>query len=424
MASVLIISKHGDGVPLALRLAMEGHIVKMNILESAAKSSLEGCHNPSKVADPRKLLDQYDLVLNDMAGRGALCDELASKGKLVLGGGTFNDKLELDREYGEKVARSLTKARVPESKSFNRVNDLVKWLSESGAPQVVKPLGNKPTSLTLVSSDKQNRAVRSIVMAHATEVVPCLVQERVDGIEVSTEGWFDGTRWVRPFNHTIEKKRFMEGDKGCNTGCMGNVVWPTDGDKLTATVLEPLEPLLKKVGYIGPLDANTIATKEAVYWLEWTPRFGYEAIQAWAELLQMSLFDYLYSVATRRTDQVNVFKELAIAVRLSIPPYPAAGEEVSFKHTAGYKVIDLPDEAKRHVWLADVKFVDGVPVLAGVDGVIGCVTARGQTVRECERRAYRTIKNIVIHEDVQYRNDIGSGVEDKRKQLMEWGWIN
>src|SRR5581483_10364453 len=59
-----------------------------------------------------------------------------------------------------------------------------------------------------------------------------IVQRRVKGIEVSTEGWWNGKAWIN-FNHTFEEKRFMAGDLGPNTGCMGNVVVSRGRNKLT-----------------------------------------------------------------------------------------------------------------------------------------------------------------------------------------------
>lgn len=420
MASVLILSKHGDGVPLALRMAEEGHIVKMFIQEAKSKPSLDGYKNPSKVNDPRKMLDQYDLVLSDMAGLGSLCDQLVEKGKLVLGGGSFNDKLELDREYGEKVAKTLTKLKIPKTTSFTEVDKLITYLEAAKTPQVVKPDGNKPPSLTLVSSDFANRTLIGMVREHGKKMMPCIAQDFIKGIEVSTEGWFDGKKWVRPFNHTMEKKRFMEGDVGPNVGCMGNIVWPTNGDRLTADALEPLEQLLTKVNYVGPIDVNCLVTSEEAWFIEFTPRFGYEAIQAWSEIIQSPLFDYLYTIASGQREEVAYHDEFAIGVRMSVHPYPS---EEGVDVWTSIQVLDVPKEAKKHVWPADVKLVGNVPTLAGVDGVVGCVTARGTTVRECQRRAYRTIRNITICNDVQYRRDIGDDVEDNKKTLKGWGWL-
>jgi len=423
MASILILSLHGDGVPLALRLQQEGHIAKMWIKDPKVRPSLEGYKNPSKVNDPRKMLDQYDLVLSDMAKMGPLCDELKDKGKLVLGGGKFNDKLELDREYGQKVCKSLLKVKLPESVTLDTPEECLKYLKDQVDPQVIKPLGNAPVNLTLVSSDPENRTLKSFVKERGKELVPCIIQRQVDGVEISTEGWFNGREWIKPFNHTMEKKRFLEEDKGPNVGCMGNVVWTTEGDKLTELGLIPLTPLLQKVNYVGPLDFNCIVKDQDAYFLEFTPRFGYDAIQALAELLKEPLFDFLYFLASGQPMEVPYYKDqFSIAVRLSILPYPGSEDCSELK---GIQFLQIPDEAKKHIWLSDVmKNKDQEEVCAGVDGVLGAVTARGETVRECKRRAYRTLSNIVIHKDVQFRRDIADDVEEKVKKLKEWGWLN
>jgi len=112
MASVLLMSINGDGIPLALRMANEGHIVKVSIRDKRAKQSLQGFRNPSLVSAP-KMLDQYDLILYDMAGMGQQADQMKQSGRSVIGGGMFNDKLELDRSYGEKVARKLLNVKIP-----------------------------------------------------------------------------------------------------------------------------------------------------------------------------------------------------------------------------------------------------------------------------------------------------------------------
>jgi phosphoribosylamine-glycine ligase len=242
----------------------------------------------------------------------------------------------------------------------------------------------------------------------------------IKGIKINVEGWFNGKVWARPFNYSIENDRLMEGNIGPIAGCMGNVIWPTNGDRLTADTLELLEPLLTKVNYIGPISIKCLITPEDVWFITFTPRFRYDTIQAWSELIQMPLFDYLYTIASGQREEVPYHSEEAISVRMSLHPYPS--EEGANAWTS-IQVLNVPKEAKKHVWLADVKLVDGVPMMAGVDGVVGCVTARGATVREAQRRAYRTIRNITICDDVQYRKDIGDTVDEEKKMLKGWGWL-
>jgi phosphoribosylamine--glycine ligase len=350
-------------------------------------------------------------------------DEFKDRGKLTLGGGSFNDKLELDRDYAIKVASSLLKIEVPESETFNDVSEAHDYLKKAKTRQVIKPMGNRRTDLTLVSKDPSNRTLLTTLESLTSQLLPCVIQEAIEGIEISTEGWFNGEEFIQPYNHTFEKKRFMESDKGCNTGCMGNIVFTTKGDKLTQLALDPLTPLLKKVNFVGPIDVNCIVNQDCAYFLEFTPRFGYDAIQAYSELIKGTLFDYLYKIASGSKLKTDVFEDsFGIAVRLSVPPWPIRKDDVN--QLQGVQVLDVPEKAWNHLWLSDVMLNKEVPSLAGVDGVIGCVTARGSSLRECRRRAYRTVDNILIHGDVQFRQDIGDDVEGKISQLKEWGWLD
>lgn len=418
MASVLIVSKQGDAVPLAIRLSDEGHIVKIHIQDKQAHPSLEGYRNPTRIGN-LKMLEQYDLILYDMAGLGKTADDMKEKGRTVLGGGVFNDNLELDREYGESVAQKLLKAKVPKGPLVKTKKALIDELEKATEPQVIKPLGNKLPGLTLVSEDINNRTLISIARERGDELIPAILQERIDGIEISTEGWFNGSNFVC-FNHTIEHKRFMEGDRGQQTGCMGNVVWSCGEDEIVKRCLLPLQPLLARVEFVGPIDVNIIATKTDLYFLEFTPRFGYDAIQAYSELVKGTLFDFLWNIATEGKEPKH-HSDYAIAVRLSMPPYPNHEEVEKLK---GFQVMSIQSGARRHLFLSDVMLKDGVETLAGVDGVIGCATARGEEIHELRRRVYRTIDRNVIHPDVQYRKDIGAGVDRKVGDLVMWGWLD
>jgi len=59
---------------------------------------------------------------------------------------------------------------------------------------------------------------------------------------------------------------------------------------------------------------------------------------------------------------------------------------------------------------------------AGVAGDVATATARGRSVEECRRRAYRTIDNLIIPQG-QWRTDIGTRVDKDEKQLKMWGWL-
>jgi len=419
MANVLLLSPEGDGIPIAIKMAQEGHAVDIFLKNEKFKYSLQGFRNP-KIILNAPAGDGYDLIIADMVGLGELCDKYKKQGKLVLGGGVFNDKLELDRAYGAKVITSLTKAKEGEVVKITSKNDLMTLLKKSSTAKVIKPLNNKSVSLTLVSQDETNSSLISMVKAMGDKLIPCIVQDTIQGFEISTEGWFNGERFILPFNHTFERKRLMEGDKGPQTGCAGNVVFASNGDKLTDMLLLPLEPLLKKVKYLGPIDINCIISDKDVYFLEITSRLGYDAIQAFAELLKIPVYDFFFKIATKQGDLVegrDFVNQPSIAIRLSMPPYPLREDVEKWR---GVRVLKMSYGAAKHVWLADVAKEEGIEVMAGVDGVIGCVTARGLGIKECQKRAYRTIENIVINPDVQYRLDIGDQALVDKESFDKW----
>ena len=114
-----------------------------------------------------------------------------------------------------------------------------------------------------------------------------VLQKVVEGVEISTEGWFDGERFVH-FNHTIEDKRLMNSNLGPAIGSQSNTVWiKQDPHGLLVSELGRLVPLLKKAAYIGPIDANCVIseTDRRPYFLEWTCRQGYDALYSLLSLL-------------------------------------------------------------------------------------------------------------------------------------------
>jgi phosphoribosylamine-glycine ligase len=424
MISIMMYSKEGEGYEIAHRLAMEGNNVKIKFESDKCKWLGQGIRNPQRVTDSQN--PDADLCLFSTVGLGRIAESLAKRGKVVLGGHRFADMIELDRGYGAKIAE-LMDVEQPESTECKNAKGVRQTLESVDYPCALKPFGNKSVTLTLLSKTPDNEYLKSVVEA-MPEVFSqgCLVQKVVDGIEISTEGWFNGEDWVLPFNHTIEYKRLGEGDKGAQTGCMGNVIWTTDEDEMIKRMHLKLTGLLRKVGYVGPFDVNTIVTKDKIYFLEFTPRFGYDAIQTYTELLNIPLSEMLYRVATGTISRVPVKKDcIAFGVRLSVSPYPH-GEDASF--LKGVKPIRWIKEAAPHLWLSDVMWTDSGPCLAGVDGQIGCVTAWGVSLDEARRRVYRTVDNIVLTSDVQYRKDVGESaahnVRQQWQQLYEWGYIN
>ncbi len=412
---VLMLSKHGDGLGIAHKLAQEGHNVAVFIQDSAYKRG--GLGIVRRVKSWRPELLAADLVLCDMVGFGAYERTLRRFSAPVMGCSRIADMLELDRSKGHDLLQRLG-IKTPETFTFKRPADAV-VLEASWEPPgyVLKPSGNADTSKTVLVREPSG-------LRWALEQMPdrpLLVQRIVEGVEVSTEGWFNGRDWVLPFNHTFEEKRLMPGGLGPNTGCMGNVVLATQSNELTRQTVERLTPFLRQIGYRGPIDLNAIVNSMGAHVLEITPRFGYDAIEALTEGLREPLGDLLFEVAAGVKHEMDLpTREPMIAVRLSVPPWPHGEPSEA---DAGMPLLGLNSENLKHIALTDAMREGDSYLYAAGDGVVAKVTARGRTVEEARRRAYRTIRNLSI-QDVQYRTDIGSRVNRDWKQLAEWGFVD
>jgi phosphoribosylamine--glycine ligase len=252
------------------------------------------------------------------------------------------------------------------------------------------------------------------------------LQEKVEGIEISTELWFNGKEVVN-VNHTMEEKPFLEGGRGPKAGCMGSVVWiGSENSRLFKEGVGRLIPALKKLDYRGPLDLNTIVSKDKLYGLEFTARFGYDALFVLLEMTKGKINDLFYGIATGVTSKLEFRSKWGIGIDLCVPPYPLACEPDLYK---GVLIQGIVSENAKHLWLYDVHKVGDRYLCAGCGGDVGAVTARGDEVdgyfpvRDAKRRVLRTISNLIVP-DVMWRRDIGDRVSSEYDQLKSWGWLN
>jgi phosphoribosylamine--glycine ligase len=232
------------------------------------------------------------------------------------------------------------------------------------------------------------------------------LQEFVEGVEVSTEGWFDGQTFVDgSLNSTFEEKRFMDGNVGPRVGCAGNVVWFWRDDNALTRMVRSLEKPLRELKYgPGPIDVNTIVNEDGIFFLEFTARFGYDALQAQLELYDAPVGEILYDLAHGELDTFPVSTDLvAIAVRLTIPPYPTDTEAARKDIPIFFRQRDLPHLHFNDVWLKDDQLVT-----AGVGGSIGVASFAARSVDLAREGVYDIIDRVkVASDDLQYRKEIG-----------------
>ena len=381
-----------------LRLLKEGHTVHWFLLKKKYSKILEGIAPKPLFQKPD--FAKYDLVLFDMTGNPKLAEESLSITP-TIGDGDVATELEENRLFGIETMEHCG-ITVPPYEVFDDVNSARKFVEETNKRYVFKPNGDQATSSTYVSESAEDMLdyIDDLVkFVHGEEFI---LQEIVEGIEISTEGWFNGEEFFL-VNGTLEEKKFMEGRKGPNTGCAGNIVWTYgQNPRIFKQGLELLKPFLQESGYRGMVDLNTIVTSSNVYGLEWTPRFGYDAAATLFAVISSDLGEFLYAIATGEAPNVSTKFSYAASTRLSIPPYPSECD--------GYYHEDVPingieEEDVDSIYLYDVKVKDNELVTAGCSGFVAAPIGRGDSPEEAWAAVTAKIKHIKIP-DMQYREDL------------------
>ena len=349
------------------------------------------------------LLKTFGLKVGSPSVFGPVAEKL-SKDHKVIGASVITEELELDRKKGIDLAEKMGFA-IPEMHDFKRPKDGAKFLQDRKDLWVFKPKNNQDIDLTYVEKFPGELKTKILEEYKArTGDIDFILQEKIDGTEVSSEVWIAGG--PIHFNQTIENKRIMDGDLGMAIGSQSNTVWLKKGDGIT------IGPLTKMAGYMkskytGPCDANCIIKGGVPYFLEWSPRFGWDALYCLLTLVKGKITDFFV-----KDFKVDFHEGYAASERLSIPPYPYGSSDLRRMYAKDVSIIGKLKDYPRF-WAQDV-YDDGGLKCAGADGILGVVAARGKNLGEAWGRVYNAINKIKVCSYPQYRKD---GLERARKRI-------
>jgi phosphoribosylamine--glycine ligase len=396
-----LLSEAADGLGLALRLKAEGNSVKMFVRETDGEGRGKGIID--RTEDP-----QWGSVLvADCTGLGLLCDKFMEHGAKVVGGSSLADRLETDRDFANDVMRACG-IQVPESQSFNDWDAATQFIAASEKKLVFKPAGVCSGVVpSYVPSDNEEllESIEHFKALCGAMKPEFTLQEFIEGTALSTEAWFDGDKFIRPFNHTIERKHFMDGDIGPSGGCTGNLVWLCDdSDPIVSQTVLRLERFLRAHQYRGAIDVNAVVNEEGVWGLEFTPRFGYDAFPTFLYSLYVGEFGrLLWQLAHGQgPDEMEVADLFGAGVRLSIPPWPSE----KFHAEEGIPIRGLkPEQLVTDFYPYDVQMQDGKLSTSGGYGIVGVMNANGKSAKESFENAYAKLKKVKVT-DGQFRQDL------------------
>jgi len=369
----------------------------------------------------------------DQSGAGKLADELRNSGCRVVNSGSFMDRLEKDREFGEKIAAKIG-MKLPPSQPFPTIAAAIAFLQtnpkqEAGdggwAWKPNRQLGSNATFVGKTSAE----VIEFLGYAQRTwgDSVSCILQEKIAGVPLSTARWFNGTTWASPVQATLENKKFMNDDKGPATGCSLNLVWFYENDEPRIAkechYTELAAVLMRLRAPAGLYDINAIVDHRGAWFLEWTPRLGIDS-ELTSQRGIRSLSKFIHALATGG-DTLQYFNRshCYMAVRVSVPPYPAEEADVD-KLKAG---LDVPIYGADGLWdkffvMMGVKLTPEGLQTAEPYGFVGVICTRGRSLKRMCDKIYEYLDEQLRIPNLQYRTDAYEAVKKDLLKMASTGW--
>lgn len=329
-----------------------------------------------------------------------VADSLRQANIPVFGPDKAAAKIEGSKAFAKEI---MMAAQVPTagSRYCTTLGQVEMALAEFGAPYVVKADGLAAGKGVIVTDNQ------SAALAHAQESLPVIVEEYLDGPEVSLFAVTDGKIAV-PLLPAQDFKRVADDDLGPNTGGMGAYTplpWAPERltDEIMHQVVNPTISELAQRGtpFVGLLYAGLALTTKGLRVVEFNARFGDPETQAVLSLLDSDLAQLLYAAAT---GQLVDFPDLAwqdasaMVVVVAAEGYP--GSPKTGGRISGLSEVTASGATVLH---AGTKLMAGELVAAG-GRVLGIVT-RGEDLKATRAKAYQALEKL-DYSDGFWRHDI------------------
>lgn len=341
-----------------------------------------------------------------------IADRFRKAGLPIFGPVRAAARIESSKAYAKDL---MARAGVPTAayRVFTDLADAEAHVRDSGAPIVVKASGLAAGKGAVVCQTEEEAlaAVRSMLadLAFGEAGREVVIEECMTGDELSVLGVADGEDVVMLLG-AQDHKRVGEGDVGANTGGMGAyapVSLASDSlyRRIRESVFLPVLGALAQDGapFHGLLYAGLMLTTDGPRVVEFNCRFGDPEAQAVLPLMDSSLLELLYRVATgEKISGVNpVWRDgAAVNTVLASRGYPGPYEKG--------KPIRIPPDLEREdevlVFHAGTKLEGGVLRTDG--GRVLSVTGLGDDLASAAARSRDGAERIEF-EGRFYRRDIG-----------------
>lgn len=241
-----------------------------------------------------------------------------------------------------------------------------------------------------------------------------VIEEFMTGREVSVLSFVDG-KTIRTMTSAQDHKRAMDGDKGLNTGGMGNF---SPSPFYTAEIDDFCQKYIYQATvnamaaegreFKGVIFFGLMLTPKGPRVLEYNARFGDPEAQVVLCRMKNDIMDVVEACIDGTLDKVELEFEdnAAVCVVLASEGYPVSYEK-------GFEITGLEqfdDKDDYYCFHAGSKFDDKGHIVTNGGRVLG-VTAKGATLKEARAKAYEATE-WVSFANKYMRHDIGKAIDE------------
>ena len=409
---------------IAWHVAKEGHKVKYYIKDKSEKNIANGF--VTKANDWGKWIDWADIIVfDDTLGQGKLADKLRKKGKLVIGGTEYTDRLEDDRSFGQEELKKHGVTILP-YQEFTSFDEAIEYVRSNPNRYVIKPCGEVLKSLLFVGEEEDGSDVIRVLTSYShvwqDQIKLFQLQKKViSGIEVAVGAFFNGNEFLEPISVNFEHKKLFPGELGVPTGEMGTSMFWSKPNRIFNATLKKMKAKLREENYVGYIDVNCIVNHNGIYPLEFTSRFGYPTISIQMDGIINPIGEFLYNLASGEKFNFRTKIGFQIGARVVVPPFPFKDKKAFDSYSKNATVV-FKKAQYDGVHIEDIKLLNNEWTITGNTGVALIVTGTGQTMKQAQQQLYNRIKNIMIP-NMYYRTDIGNRWFDDSDKLHTWGYL-
>ena len=328
-----------------------------------------------KTEDWEKDVDWADvIVFDDTLGQGEKAVALRARGKAVVGGTPYTDRLEDDRSFGQEELKKAGVTIIP-YRDFDNFDEAISYVQENPSRYVIKPsgaAGNVKRRLFVGDEEDGGDVVRMLEAykkAFSDEIKVFQLQKRVVGVEVAVGAFFNGKSFVYPINMNFEHKKLFPGNSGPPTGEMGTTMFWSEPNKIFEQTLLKMAAEARRGG-LRRLHRRQLHRQQQ----RDLPARVHLTLRLPDDLHPAGGHDHAdrplpADLAHGDDPKLKVKSGFQVGVRIVMPPFPF-DDDATFESFSKNAVIVFKKGTPEEVHIEDIKIVEGQWLVAGTSGVV------------------------------------------------------